>query len=69
MDEKWKALEKYNLWKGNTYQLGLERKPYIDKIYTFVEKSLVKVLVGQRRSGKSYILRPVSYTHLTLPTT
>lgn len=36
MDEKWKALEKYNLWKGNTYQLGLERKSYIDKIYTFV---------------------------------
>ena len=26
MDDKWKALEKYNLWGGNTYQLGLERK-------------------------------------------
>ena len=23
MDDKWKALEKYNLWGGNTYQLGL----------------------------------------------
>ncbi|WP_373183425.1 ATP-binding protein [Bacteroides ovatus] len=65
MDEKWKALEKYNLWKGNTYQLGLERKPYIDKIYTFVENSLVKVLVGQRRSGKSYILRQIASKLIT----
>lgn len=32
MDDKWKALEKYNLWGGNTYQLGLERKAYTDKI-------------------------------------
>lgn len=60
MDEKWKALEKYNLWKGNTYQLGLERTSYIDKIDTFVGNSLIKVLVGQRRSGKSYILRQIA---------
>ena len=65
MDEKWKALEKYNLWKGNTYQLGLERKSYIDKIYTFVGNSLVKVLVGQRRSGKSYILRQIASKLIT----
>lgn len=60
MDEKWRALEKYNLWNGNTYQLGLERKSYTDKIYTFVGNRLVKVLVGQRRSGKSYILRQIA---------
>lgn len=36
MDDKWKALEKYNLWGGNTYQLGLERKSYTDKIGNFV---------------------------------
>ena len=36
MDNKWKALEKYNLWGGNTYQLGLERKAYTDKIGNFV---------------------------------
>lgn len=36
MDDKWNALEKYNLWGGNTYQLGLERKSYTDKIGNFV---------------------------------
>ncbi len=52
MDDKWKALEKYNLWGGNTYQLGLERKSYTDKIGNFVGNNLVKVLIGQRRSAK-----------------
>lgn len=60
MDEKWKALEKYNLWNGNSYPLGLKRTAYVDRITTFVGNKLVKVLVGQRRSGKSYILRQVA---------
>lgn len=60
MDDKWKALEKYNLWGGNKYQLGLERKSYTDKIGTFVGNCLIKVLIGQRRAGKSYILRQVA---------
>ena len=25
MDDKWSALEKYNLWNGNSYKLGLLR--------------------------------------------
>lgn len=60
MDDKWSALEKYNLWNGNTYQLGLERRFYTGRIDTFVGNRLVKVLVGQRRSGKSYILRQIA---------
>jgi predicted AAA+ superfamily ATPase len=55
MDDKWSALEKYNLWNGNSYKLGLLRTSYINKIHAFVGNKLVKVLVGQRRSGKSYI--------------
>lgn len=60
MDDKWSALEKYNLWNGNTYQLGLKRRFYTGRIDTFVGNRLVKVLVGQRRSGKSYILRQIA---------
>ena len=60
MDDKWNALEKYNLWGGNTYQLGLERKSYTDKIGNFVGNNLVKVLIGQGRAGKSYILRQIA---------
>ena len=52
MDDKWKALEKYNLWGGNTYQLGLERKSYTDKIGNFVGNNLVKVLIGQTSFGQ-----------------
>ena len=60
MDDKWSALEKYNLWNGNSYKLGLLRTSYINKIHAFVGNKLVKVLVGQRRSGKSYILRQIA---------
>jgi predicted AAA+ superfamily ATPase len=60
MDERWNALEKYNGWNGNTYPLGLERTFYLDKVEAFVGNKLIKVLVGQRRSGKSYILRQLA---------
>jgi len=34
----------------------IPRKCYIDKIQPFIDKQLIKVLVGHRRIGKSYIL-------------
>lgn len=33
------------------------RKKYLDSIRPFIDKQLIKVLVGQRRVGKSYILQ------------
>lgn len=60
MDEKWNALEKYNLWKGNHYQLGLIRTAYLDKLHAFIGNRLVKVLIGQRRADKSYLLRQIA---------
>ena len=33
MDDKWSALEKYNLWNGNSYKLGLLCTSYINKIH------------------------------------
>lgn len=39
--------------KMNKY---IERPLYIDKIRPFIGKSLIKVLIGQRRVGKSYLL-------------
>ncbi len=35
---------------------GFKRNLYIQKILPFVDKSLIKVLVGQRRVGKSYVM-------------
>lgn len=34
----------------------IERKYYIDKIEPFIDKNIIKVITGQRRVGKSYLL-------------
>jgi len=60
MDEKIALLKKYNLWDSNTFDLGYRRSEYSGKIAGYVGNRLIKVLVGQRRSGKSYILRQIA---------
>lgn len=60
MDDKIKILEHYNLWGRNTLQLGFIRHEYTDKISAYMGNGLVKVLVGQRRVGKSYLLRQLA---------
>lgn len=34
----------------------IERKKYIEKITPFIGKSIIKVLTGARRCGKTYLL-------------
>lgn len=65
MDDKWNALEKYNLWNGNFYKLGFIRTSYTNRVQAFIGNKLVKVLIGQRRSGKSYILRQIASSLIT----
>ncbi|QEC54345.1 ATP-binding protein [Anseongella ginsenosidimutans] len=60
MDEKLLALEKFNFWNGNVPSLGFPRTGYTEKIYDYTGNKLIKVLVGQRRVGKSYILRQIA---------
>ena len=60
MDEKIALLSKYNLWDGKTFDFGYKRTEYTEKIAGYAGNRLVKVLVGQRRSGKSYILRQIA---------
>ncbi|NLA24673.1 MAG: ATP-binding protein, partial [Bacteroidales bacterium] len=57
MKEKFDSIRKYNFWDKATPKLGFFRIEYTDKILAYTGNSLVKVLVGQRRTGKSYILR------------
>ena len=54
-------IRKYNFWDGNVIDLGFIRTNYTDKIYDAVGNKLVKVLVGQRRAGKSYVLRQLAH--------
>ena len=60
MDEKFALLRKYNFWGPNPIDLGHKRNEYTDKIYAYKGNRLIKVLVGQRRVGKSYILRQIA---------
>lgn len=59
MIEIFKKLKKYNYWHKEKVLVGFSRKIYTDKIAKFVGNNLVKVILGQRRVGKSYILRQI----------
>ena len=60
MEEKFNAIRKYNFWDERTVELGYYRVDYADKIFAYTGNRLVKVLKGQRRTGKSYILRQLT---------
>lgn len=60
MDEKFDLLRKYNLWDGNRIETGYERPLYTERIAGYSGNRLVKVLTGQRRAGKSYLMRQVA---------
>lgn len=61
MEENFISLEKYNFWNGNVPELGFLREQYTSDIFHYIGNKLIKVLVGQRRSGKSYILRQIAH--------
>lgn len=65
MEENFKSLEKYNFWKGNVPELGFLRAQYTNSILSYTNNKLIKVLTGQRRSGKSYILRQIAHRLIT----
>jgi predicted AAA+ superfamily ATPase len=59
MKENIAKIANYNFWDGNRPETGFRRSSYQEKIMKFSGNKLIKVLVGQRRSGKSYILRQI----------
>ncbi len=50
---------KYNFWKDEPIRTGYPRSRYIEQLTGFLGNRLVKVILGQRRVGKSYLLRMV----------
>lgn len=50
-------LKKYNFWDNRPQRLGYFRSEYIEYLVSLLDSNLIKVLSGQRRVGKSYILR------------
>lgn len=64
MKEYFNAVRKFNFWEGNVPQIGFLRESYLQRIQLFANNKLVKVIVGQRRTGKSYILRQIAQSFL-----
>jgi predicted AAA+ superfamily ATPase len=56
MSEFFALIEKYNFWQ-NPIKIGCLREKYLSQLLLFKDSRLVKVLVGQRRAGKSFVLR------------
>ena len=56
MSEFFAVIEKYNFW-NNPVKIGCLREKYLSQLLLFKDSRLVKVLVGQRRAGKSFVLR------------
>ncbi|WP_291118284.1 ATP-binding protein [Flavobacterium sp. UBA6135] len=60
MEDYFNKLRKYNFWNKNIPALGFPRTKYTDTILDYTGNKLIKVLVGQRRVGKSYLLRQIA---------
>lgn len=60
MDEFLDLIAPYNLWNGNSLPMGFERRSYTDRLMKYTGNRLIKVLTGQRRVGKSYIMRQIA---------
>ncbi len=69
MEEIFEKLKKYNFWTKKTQEdnleVGFERKFYLKKVEQFLNNDLIKVFIGQRRVGKSYLMRQVIKKLLT----
>jgi uncharacterized protein len=52
-------IRKYNTWDGKLPNTGFRRDAYLDAIKDYIGNKLIKVIVGQRRVGKSYLLRQI----------
>ncbi len=52
-------IEKYNFWDNKKINTGFFRKFYVSNITSYINNKLIKVILGQRRVGKSYIMRMI----------
>ena len=59
MKELLNKLKKSNYWHGESVRTGYVRDVYLTKITKYIGNNLIKVIIGQRRVGKSYVLRQI----------
>jgi len=59
MIETFEKLKKYNYWNDECVNVGFLREIYLNRINKYLNNNLIKVVIGQRRTGKSYLLRQI----------
>ncbi len=59
MRDIFENIKKYNYWDGQSFSTGYKRTEYLNRITRYLGSDLIKVLTGQRRTGKSYIMRQI----------
>lgn len=59
-------LEEYNFWNAEPFPNGYLRPHYLEKIEQLLGNSLIKVILGQRRCGKSRLMRMVIHHLITI---
>ena len=59
MQSVFEKIRIFNVWDGKFDNTGYERSEYLNTIAKYIGNKLIKVLVGQRRVGKSYVLRQI----------
>lgn len=57
MTDNLARIARFNLWDNVVPEAGFLRTAYLKTFSGFMDNSLIKVLTGQRRTGKSYLLR------------
>lgn len=59
MNDCFNELTLSNYWNGRLPEAGFIRKSYTNRIFGYIGNKLIKLLVGQRGAGKSYLLRQI----------
>ena len=60
MSDLFKKLEEYNFWsRDGGIKTGFQRTRYLEMSERYLGNNLIKVILGQRRVGKSYLLRQI----------
>jgi uncharacterized protein len=59
MTDNLARIARFNLWDDTVPEAGFLRAEYLKTFSGFMGNNLIKVLTGQRRTGKSYLLRQV----------
>ncbi len=60
MTDVLQIISPYNLWDGQSLPTGFFREEYTSTLEKLTGNRLVKILSGQRRAGKSYIMRQLA---------